>query len=86
MSTVKRVKQLLMVTGLLTILAVIAMAGVAVYLWWDTRDGVDEVDIDSDYSTATEDDFTVDTGSIDDDGSIDTSETDSADEPGTAAE
>lgn len=86
MSTVKRVKQLLMVTGLLTIFAVIATAGVAVYLWWDTKGGTDEIDVDTDYSTATEDDFTVDTGSIDDDGSIDSSETDGVDEPGTAAE
>ncbi len=33
-----RFKQLLMITGLLTLLAVTAMAGLIAYLWLDSRD------------------------------------------------
>jgi len=37
MSATTRFKQLLMVTGLLTLLAVVAMAGLVAYLWWDSK-------------------------------------------------
>lgn len=45
MSAGKRIKQVLMATGLLTVLAIAALVGVAAYLWWDTRD-VPEYDAD----------------------------------------
>lgn len=38
MSAGKRIQQVLMATGLLTILAITAVIGVVAYLWWDTRD------------------------------------------------
>jgi len=37
MSATARFKQLLMVTGLLTLLAVAAMASLVAYLWWDSK-------------------------------------------------
>jgi hypothetical protein len=38
MSATTRLKQILMVTGLLALLAAAAMAGLVAYLWWDSRD------------------------------------------------
>ena len=43
MSATTRFKQLLMVTGLLTLFAVAAMAGLIAYLWWDSRDATLDV-------------------------------------------
>lgn len=43
MSATQRLKQLLMVTGLLTLLGVAAMIGLVAYLWWDSRDVAAEV-------------------------------------------
>lgn len=38
MSATQRLKQLLMITGLLTLLGVAAVVGLVAYLWWDSRD------------------------------------------------
>jgi hypothetical protein len=43
MSATSRFKQLLMVTGLLTLLAVAAMAGLIAYLWWDSTDATADI-------------------------------------------
>lgn len=43
MSAKTRVKQLLMVTGLLTLLGVAAMGGLVAYLWWDSKDVTTDV-------------------------------------------
>jgi len=43
MSVTTRFKQLLMVTGLLTLLGAAAMAGLVAYLWWDSKNATAEI-------------------------------------------
>lgn len=49
----KRLKQVLMGIGLLTVLGVLAMAGLIAYLWWDAKDAMEEVDTETDFETKT---------------------------------
>lgn len=43
MSAKTRLEQLLMVTGLLTLLAVAAVVGLVAYLWWDSKTATGDV-------------------------------------------
>lgn len=49
-----RLKQLVMVTGVLTLLAGVAMLAVAVYLWWDSRQPSAGVDTPVDAGSETD--------------------------------
>lgn len=48
MGVIKRVRQAATAIGFLVILAGIAMAGVAVYLWWDSKKTSEDIEIGAD--------------------------------------
>ena len=54
MSVLQRFKQMALVTGTLVLLAGLAMAGAAVYLWWDGKQGSGNIDVDADLGSETD--------------------------------
>ena len=54
----KRLKQLLMGIGLLTVLGVLTAAGLVAYLWWDAETTAAEIEAEAEFDS--EDGFDVD--------------------------
>lgn len=77
MSLGTRFKQLVMVTGVLTLLAVTALVGIVVYLWWDTRGEPADYEVDTDYETEIDSEPDLETDTTDEE--IDTGETETDD-------
>lgn len=85
MSFGTRFKQLVMVTGLLTILAVTALVGIVVYLWWDTRGEPDDYEVETDFETEIDTEPDLETETTDEDIETGETETDDASESGSDA-
>lgn len=85
MSLGTRLKQLVMVTGLLTLLAVTALVGIVVYLWWDTRGESADYEVDTDFETDIDTQPDLETDPSDEELDTSESETDDTSESGSDA-
>lgn len=85
MSLGTRLKQLVMVTGALTLLAVTALIGIIVYLWWDTRNESAEYDVDTEFEAEIDTEPDLETDSSDEEMESGETETDGTSESGSDA-
>ncbi len=85
MSLGTRLKQLVMVTGALTLLAVTALVGIVVYLWLDTRSDQADYEVDTDFETDIDTEPDLETDSTDEEIDTNETETDETSEAGSDA-